>query len=92
MKIRQRPIVRGNPVITTLPRPSALVHAIQLEQVGHRSLFKFTDSLQQRLEYLLDQKKADELTPEETAELEAISELDRIFTHINGLLAAHNAH
>ncbi len=80
-------------MITTLNRPSTLIHEIQLEKIGEWNLCKFSESLQLRMEYLLDQKKADELTPEESAELEAIGELDRIFTHINGLLAAnHNAH
>jgi hypothetical protein len=42
------------------------------------------------LESFLEKKKADRITPEETAELEAIAELDRIFTHINAMLAAQN--
>ena len=37
---------------------------------------------------LADRKKADQLTPEEALELEAIGEFDRIFTHINALLMA----
>ena len=41
------------------------------------------------METLLDKKKSDLLTPEEINELEAIGELDRIFTHINAMLAAH---
>jgi hypothetical protein len=38
---------------------------------------------------LLDQKKANTLTPEETLELEAIGELDEIFSYINAVMAAH---
>ena len=72
-----------NPVI---PRPSSLIGSIKLEKVDQHSLFKFTDDLQSRMEQLLERKKADLLTPEELAELEAIGELDRIFTHINAML------
>lgn len=43
------------------------------------------------MENLLDQKKADEITPDEMVELDAIAELDRIFIHINAMLAAQNA-
>ena len=55
------------------------------------SLFKFSNHLQDRMELLLDKKKADELALEEIAELEAIGELDRIFTHMNAMLIAQNA-
>jgi hypothetical protein len=41
-----------------------------------------------RLQTLLDQKKADTLTPEETLELAAIGELDEIFSYINAVIAA----
>jgi hypothetical protein len=74
-----------NPVIT---RPSSLIGSIKLEKVDQFSLFKFTDELQSRMEELLQRKKADQLTLEEIAELEAIGELDRIFTHINAMLVA----
>jgi predicted transcriptional regulator len=73
-----------------LNRPSELIHEIRLEQVGSWNLFKFSDVLQDRMEDLLDKRKADQLTPDETLELEAIGELDRIFTHINAMLAAQN--
>jgi len=74
-----------NPVIT---RPSSLIGSIKLEKVNQFSLFKFTDELQSRMEELLQRKKAEQLTLEEIAELEAIGELDRIFTHINAMLVA----
>ena len=74
-----------NPVPT---KPSSLIGSIKLEQVNQRSLFKFTDDLQLRMEELLESKKADNLTPSEVAELEAIGELDRIFTHMNAMLLA----
>ena len=72
-----------NPVI---PKPSSLIGNIKLEQVDQHTLFKFTDDLQLRMEQLLEKKKADNITPSESAELEAISELDQIFTHINAML------
>lgn len=78
-------------MVTTLNKPSSLIHEIRLEKVGGWNLFKFSESLQLRLESLLDKKKADQLTPNEIAELDSISELDRIFTHINAMLAAQNA-
>jgi hypothetical protein len=40
---------------------------------------------------LLAKKKADLLTHEEASELDAIGELDRIFTHVNAMIAAQNA-
>jgi hypothetical protein len=42
------------------------------------------------MERLLDKKKTDQLTLDEIAELDAIGELDRIFTHINAMLTAQN--
>ncbi|HEY9849080.1 MAG TPA: hypothetical protein V6D28_06460 [Leptolyngbyaceae cyanobacterium] len=78
-------------MVTTLGKPSSLIHEIQIEKVGDWTLFKFSESLQLRMENLLEKKKADQLTAEEVAELDTIGELDRIFTHINAMLAAQNA-
>jgi hypothetical protein len=78
-------------MVTTLNRPSSLIHEIQLEKVDNWNLFKFSEFLQFRMETLLEKKKADQLTPDELAELDAIGELDRIFIHINAMLAAQNA-
>jgi hypothetical protein len=78
-------------MVTTLNKPSSLIHEIRLEKVGNWNLFKFSESLQLRMENFLEKKKADQLTPDEMAELDAIGELDRIFTHINAMLAAQNA-
>lgn len=77
-------------MVTTLNRPSSLIHEIQLEKVDNWNLFKFSQSLQLRMESLLEKKKADQMTSDEIAELDAIEELDRIFTHINAMLAAQN--
>jgi hypothetical protein len=78
-------------MVTTLNKPSSLINEIQLEKVGNWNLFKFSESLQLRMESLLEKKKADQITPDEISELDAISELDRIFTRINAMLAAQNA-
>jgi predicted transcriptional regulator len=71
-------------------RQSSLVHEICIEQVGKWNLFKFSESLQHRMEVLLEKKKADQLVPEEVMELDTIGELDRIFTHINAMVAAQD--
>jgi hypothetical protein len=71
-----------------ISRPSTLLGGIKVEKVDQFNLFKFTDELQKRMEELLERKKADLLTSEEVIELEAIGELDRIFTHINAMLVA----
>jgi hypothetical protein len=78
-------------MVTTLNKPSSLIHEIRIEKVGNWNLFKFSESLQLQMESLLEKKKADQLTPAEIAELDAIGELDRIFTHVNAMLAAQNA-
>ncbi len=78
-------------MVTVLNKPSSLIHEIQLEKVGNWNLFKFNESLQLRMENLLEKKKADQISLDEIAELETIGELDRIFTHINAMLAAQNA-
>ncbi len=73
---------------TVITRPSSLLSSIRMEKVDNFHLFKFNDELQVRMEVLLERKKADLLSPEEVSELEAIGELDRIFTHINAMLVA----
>jgi hypothetical protein len=75
-----------------LDKPSALIHEIRLERVGEWNLFKFSDGLQDRMEDLLERKKELQLTVEEESELAAIGELDRIFTHINAMVAAEYGH
>lgn len=73
---------------SVITRPSSLLGSIRIEKVDHFNLFKFNEQLQARMEELLERKKADLLVPEEVIELEAIGELDRIFTHINAMLVA----
>jgi hypothetical protein len=76
---------------STLPKPSSLIHDIRSEKVGETTLFKFSDSLQHRMEDLLEKNKQGKLTQGESNELEAIGELDRIFTHINAMIVAQHA-
>jgi hypothetical protein len=74
-----------------LSKPSSLINEIQMTKIGTWNLFKFSESLQLRMETLLDKKKEDLLSPEDVAELDAIGELDRIFTHINAMIASDRA-
>jgi hypothetical protein len=74
-------------MVSILNKPSSLVHEICLEQVEGWKLFKFSESLQQRMKILLGKKKADQLIADEVIELDTIGELDRIFTHINAMIA-----
>lgn len=73
-----------------LTKPSNLLHEMRIERVNHWNLFKFSDSLQDRMEDLLERRKDDALTLTEMAELDSIGELDRIFTHINAMIASQN--
>ncbi|MBN4004030.1 MAG: type IV secretion system DNA-binding domain-containing protein [Nostoc sp. LPT] len=80
---------RNNPMNPVVIRPSSwLTTGIRVEKVNNLNLFKFTEELGSRLQELLDKKKADLLTPEEAAELEAIGELDTIFSYINATIAS----
>ncbi|PAX51719.1 hypothetical protein [Brunnivagina elsteri] len=72
-------------------KPSSwLTEGIQVERVNNLNLFKFTEELGLRMQELLDKKKADLLTAEESAELEAIGELDTIFSYINAINASQS--
>jgi hypothetical protein len=76
--------------MTTLLKPSSLIpKGLQVQQINHLTLFKFTDELGDRLQTLLDRKKANTLTPEENLELAVIGELDEIFSYINAVIAAN---
>jgi hypothetical protein len=78
-------------ITQTMVQPSSWVaNSIQLQTVRGLNLFKFTDDLQDRLETLIDRQKEHCLTPEETAELAGITELDRIFTMINARIIAES--
>jgi hypothetical protein len=67
---------------------SLLETGIRVEKVGDLRLFKFTEDLQDKLEELIAKNQVETLTTKEREELNSISELDRIFTYLNSLLAA----
>ena len=73
-------------------QPSSLIPVgMNIVPSGNVFLFHLTDDLQDRLENLLDRKKADSITNEQIAELESITELSRIFTLINAQIAEKSA-
>lgn len=70
-------------------KPSSwLTTGIRVEKINNLNLFKFTEELGDRMKELLEKKKGDLLTPEEAVELEAIGELDTIFSYINAIIAS----
>ena len=78
-------------ITQTMVQPSFWIEVgIEIQKVRGLNLFKFTNELQARLETLIDRQKANSLTPEETAELAGITELDRIFTLINARIIAES--
>ena len=48
-------------MVTTLDKPSSLIHEIQFKKVDNWNLFKFSNSLQSQMEILLQKKKDDAL-------------------------------
>jgi hypothetical protein len=71
----------------SLQPSSLLADHLQVEHQDGFTVFKFTMAAQERLEDLLNRRKELALAPDEQAELEALGELDRIFTYINSQLA-----
>jgi hypothetical protein len=75
--------------MNTLLKPSTFIpKGIQVEQINNLTLFKFTEELGDRLQDLLDRKKANLLSTEESIELATIGELDEIFSYINAVIVA----
>jgi hypothetical protein len=73
---------------TLIKASTLLPQGLCTQQVENMTLFKFTDELSERMQELLDRQKADLLTPDEVLELEAIGELDDIFSYVNAVIAA----
>lgn len=72
-----------------LLKPSTfLPTGLRIQRVNNIALLKFTDELGERMQELLDKKKADSLTVDEAIELETIRELDSIFSYVNTVVAA----
>jgi hypothetical protein len=69
---------------------SLLAKHLQVERQNGLTLFKFADAAQARLEILLARRQDLGLTSDEQAELDALAELDRIFTYINSQLVLAN--
>ncbi len=64
-----------HPMTPVVIKPSSwLTTGIRVEKVNNLNIFKFTEELGSRMQELLDKKKADLLTKEEAAELEAIGD------------------
>jgi hypothetical protein len=73
----------------TLIKPSTfLPTGLCTQRINNLTLFKFTAELGERMQELLDKKKADILTPQEAIELETVGELDNIFSYINAVITA----
>jgi hypothetical protein len=79
---------RSNSMETLLKPSTFIPKGIQVEQINNLTLFKFTEELGDRLQDLLDRKKANLLSAEESIELATIGELDEIFSYINAVIAA----
>jgi hypothetical protein len=79
---------KSNIMKVVIQPPSLIETGIKVKTVNNRPLFKFTDRLQLHLKTLLEKNKVNDLTAEEQDELNAINELDRLFTYLNSLLLA----
>lgn len=72
-------------------QPSSFIDAgIQIKPVRGLFLFKFSESLQERLERLNEKQRDSQLSPDEGVELTGILELDRIFTLLNAKIIAES--
>ena len=63
---------------------------IKISKTRQLYLFKFTEGLQQRLDELSTRQKQATLTPEESAELAGILELNQIFTLLNAKIISES--
>jgi ABC-type protease/lipase transport system fused ATPase/permease subunit len=78
-------------ITETMVKPSSWVTTdIQLEKVRNLYLYKFSETLQNRLDDLNDRLKANQITSDEQAELTGILDLDQIFTFLNAQIIAQS--
>jgi ABC-type protease/lipase transport system fused ATPase/permease subunit len=71
-------------ITETMVKPSSWVTTdIRMEKVRNFYLYKFSETLQNRLDDLNTRLKANQLSDEERAELARILDLDQIFTFLN---------
>jgi hypothetical protein len=77
---------------TSMLAPSSWLRSgITVESVDGVNLIKLTPDVHQRLEELLEKRKDDRLTAQETAEYAGMAELERMMTFVNAQLIAHRA-
>jgi hypothetical protein len=78
-------------ITETMVKPSSWVTTdVRMEKVRNLYLYKFSETLQNRLDDLNDRLKASQLNDEERAELAGILDLDRIFTFLNAQIIAQS--
>jgi ABC-type protease/lipase transport system fused ATPase/permease subunit len=76
-------------ITETMVKPSSWVTTdVRLEKVRNLYLYKFSETLQSRLDDLNDRLKMNKLNDEERAELAGILDLDQIFTFLNAQIVA----
>jgi ABC-type protease/lipase transport system fused ATPase/permease subunit len=78
-------------ITETMVKPSSWVTTdVRMEKVRNLYLYKFSETLQNRLDDLNDRLKANQLSDEERAELAGILDLDQIFTFLNAQVIAQS--
>jgi hypothetical protein len=78
-------------ITETMVKPSSWVTTdIRLEKVHNLYLYKFSETLQNRLDDLNDRLKTNRITSDEQAELTGILDLDQIFTFLNAQIIAQS--
>jgi hypothetical protein len=75
------------PMIQVAISPASILdEAVSVEEIDGLRLFKFTETLQSRLEALLEENQINALSEEDQLELSNLNELDRLFTYLNSRL------
>jgi hypothetical protein len=78
-------------ITETMVKPSSWVTTdVRMEKVRNLYLYKFSETLQNRLDDLNDRLKVNQLSDEERAELAGILDLDQIFTFLNAQVIAQS--
>jgi hypothetical protein len=78
-------------ITETMVKPSSWVTTdIRMEKVRNLNLYKFSETLQSRLDDLNDRLKLNQLDDGERAELAGILDLDQIFTFLNAQIIAQS--
>jgi hypothetical protein len=78
-------------ITETMVKPSSWVTTdVRLEKVRNLYIYKFSETLQNRLDDLNDRLKVNKLNDEERAELAGILDLDQIFTFLNAQIIAQS--